>query len=870
MFSRWFYGVLFCTLPFAKLVDGNRWPKESNPSVRFEGIQLYVDDKPYYIQGVCYSPVPIGESPVFEEPFGDYFTDDYAYMWKRDFPIIKAMGANTIRIYGWNVAADHFGFLNMVASYGLRVMTTFYAGTTNEWSHYTPEIRQSLIVNWTREVNKYGDHPAILMWSFGNELNGPWNGLVPDLSTENNCKYTELGCFNKPHPDPDCINATRCMYQGLYGFINDAIKAGRRYSSRPVASGFADIDYTVTAHDSVSKVFLMSDLIPEMDAWAMQLYRGQSFGAYFSQFSQNSAKFPKPLLITEYGVDAFNDPCGWPETMGENICFNVVGDPKGGVYPDNGTFIGCADSHASCAIPGATAQANWDRDLTQEIIDNYPNIDSDQTITNPTCIGPWEHYPQCQETMNWLAQNWQKNPVYKEAGVDGTPCSLQKYIFNEDGKCPDPYHPPTGPCIGGFLMEWQDGSWKGFATQAMCSNPCNPREIEKCKNGSLSKYQMGGSAGCGWKAHFTCKNLDSTYHGLCGYRLWSAPDYYVNEEWFGITEPESCGVDDGNDGHKLDRTKTIRDVFYKIRALWKPDATDTPVLQTCEELLPCYRCLQSHNLTYCHRLCDYTIPAPTHAPPPTSSPTTGSPTSFPTSGPTSGPTSSPTSSPTSGPTFPSISPDVPTETGSSSDAVHTKSPAQSPTRWMRVIIMMRYNLPRRLVSENKTFEKELKQDFVDQFGVSSDRIHVISVKEDSEDIDKSYVYILVDQAIGGNGPSSWSIYEEIATLVKNKSDALKKGKTSKYIDYQFLPQQRENVPDTPIPKTHPKLGTTGLVAVIVILLGVVILCGVAFHRYQKSRYQMQGKFASLIEDDVDYVPPCIPESDSGGLIQNVR
>ena len=34
----------------------------------------------------------------------------------------------------------------------------------------TVEAREKMYTNWTREMNLYGDHPAILMWSFGNEV----------------------------------------------------------------------------------------------------------------------------------------------------------------------------------------------------------------------------------------------------------------------------------------------------------------------------------------------------------------------------------------------------------------------------------------------------------------------------------------------------------------------------------------------------------------------------------------------------------------------------------------------------------------------------------------------------------------------------
>lgn len=61
--------------------------------------RIYVNGEPFNVQGVCYSPVPIGESVNFK-PMGDYFTPDYAYIWQRDLPLMKAMGATVIRIYG--------------------------------------------------------------------------------------------------------------------------------------------------------------------------------------------------------------------------------------------------------------------------------------------------------------------------------------------------------------------------------------------------------------------------------------------------------------------------------------------------------------------------------------------------------------------------------------------------------------------------------------------------------------------------------------------------------------------------------------------------------------------------------------------------
>ena len=85
--------------------------------VRIKGRQLLVDDKPFRVRGICYSPTPINES-VYFAPYGDYFTAQYSFIWLRDLPLIAAMGANVVRTYGWQPANDHTDFLNAAADHG--------------------------------------------------------------------------------------------------------------------------------------------------------------------------------------------------------------------------------------------------------------------------------------------------------------------------------------------------------------------------------------------------------------------------------------------------------------------------------------------------------------------------------------------------------------------------------------------------------------------------------------------------------------------------------------------------------------------------------------------------------------------------------
>ena len=76
----------------------------------------------------------------------------YAYMWKRDLKLIKHMGANTVRIYGWNNGLDHTEFLDELQKNGLMILVTYYLGTAKENPVYTPDQRWSIIGAFLEQV----------------------------------------------------------------------------------------------------------------------------------------------------------------------------------------------------------------------------------------------------------------------------------------------------------------------------------------------------------------------------------------------------------------------------------------------------------------------------------------------------------------------------------------------------------------------------------------------------------------------------------------------------------------------------------------------------------------------------------------------
>jgi len=388
-----------------------------------QGRQLIVDGEPFIVRGICYSPTPVNQS-VYFAPYGDYFTAEYSFIWLRDLPLIKAMGANMLRTYGWQPANDHSAFLDAADANGLYVMATYFTGEAVETPVLTAADRAKAVAGFQREVKRYASHPSLLFWSFGNELNGVWNGFLTEIGKDPEqpqChwdeRYDDLGgCWihTRPAPFPPsdpCYAASYCVYARLFGWINDAAAAAKEVADVLVVSAFADVD------NLYEKVGRAGDLAPDLDAWTAQVYRGATFGNFFEAMANNT---DKPVLLTEYGVDAYHDECG---TGAHTPCYNTFEDtlaakPK----PDvNGTYTGSFEDQ--------DAQAEFAMNLTAEI------------------VAASSHGREC-------------------ASADHT---------TPHGAC---------SCLGGFLMSWTDEFWKGAKSQAACTPTFDSEAFspKKCMN----------------------------------------------------------------------------------------------------------------------------------------------------------------------------------------------------------------------------------------------------------------------------------------------------------------------------------------------------------------------------------------------------
>eukprot|EP00029_Vermamoeba_vermiformis_P002553 TRINITY_DN12930_c0_g1_i1.p1 TRINITY_DN12930_c0_g1~~TRINITY_DN12930_c0_g1_i1.p1 ORF type:complete len:459 (+),score=107.08 TRINITY_DN12930_c0_g1_i1:48-1424(+) len=232
--------------------------------VQVSGRTLLVDGAPFLMKGVGYNPIPIGLTP---DQKNDYYTSsavDVA-VWQRDVQLLKNMGCNTVRLYGWDNSRNHTQFLDALLQNGIRVVLQYWFSSSNDISN--TQIRTNLINGFTSMVNSYKYHPAIIMWLFGNELNAPWN-------YQN--KLTDLFSLLDA--------ATQAAHQA----------EGTNY--RPVSSPFADINLSTQIQQYSN---------PQIDVWTVQVYRGKTFGNLF-QFFKNDVT-AKPMFITEFGIDAYDN-----------------------------------------------------------------------------------------------------------------------------------------------------------------------------------------------------------------------------------------------------------------------------------------------------------------------------------------------------------------------------------------------------------------------------------------------------------------------------------------------------------------------------------------------------------------------------------
>jgi beta-glucuronidase len=359
--------LIFLSVPAVQSKEIQNTQGEVKVSKKEDGTwQLLVDDKPYFIKGVVFSPVKIGESPnnSTARNWMDYDDDhdgrnDVAFQsWLDknrnnhkdknepevgDFQLLKDLGANTLRFYHMasnNPILDNIYKSNpstalqfdrpvnkdllrkLYSDYGIRIIVGNFLGlwtigsgaSWEEGTDYTnPKQIQNLKNSVRAMVLDNKDEPYVLMWELGNENNiAEW-----------------AHCNAKQNPE---------SYAKLIGELAHMIH--QLDPNHPVAVNMGDGGI---ANQDFLKLF--AQYAPEVNIVSYNAYRGKN--GFGSLWKEVKLYFDRPIFIAEFGTPAYNIKKGEDEDWQEKYlqgCWKDIVLNSAEYYQQDATRNGAGNS----------------------------------------------------------------------------------------------------------------------------------------------------------------------------------------------------------------------------------------------------------------------------------------------------------------------------------------------------------------------------------------------------------------------------------------------------------------------------------------------------------------------------------------------
>jgi len=260
--------------------------------------QLLVNNKPYIVKGITYTPTKVGQSPD-NNTMTNWMEDDFNQNGKidgpydsfvdknrnnirdknepavGDFKLMRDMGANTIRLYHQPFPVNKELMRELYDNYGIMViMGDFFGkyaiGSGAPWNPGTDynneEQKKKMKESVLSMVNEFKDEPYILFWLLGNE------------------NVYGYACNADKEPD------------AFFKFANEVALAIKEIDPQhPVAIGNGDILFL----DKFAKD------APDIDIFGANAYRGDyGFGMIWKQVKEEA---DRPVIITEFGCSGFSE-----------------------------------------------------------------------------------------------------------------------------------------------------------------------------------------------------------------------------------------------------------------------------------------------------------------------------------------------------------------------------------------------------------------------------------------------------------------------------------------------------------------------------------------------------------------------------------
>ncbi|WP_334058557.1 glycoside hydrolase family 2 TIM barrel-domain containing protein [Polaribacter sp. P097] len=249
------------------------------------GMKLKVNGKDFMINGMNWDYIPIGTNYSFS--LWNQSDDFIKKALESEMSLLQDMGVNAIRVYT-GIQPKWISYI--YKTYGIYTMLNHsfgrYGVTINEVykpvTDYRDKATKELLLQEVSSLaNEYKNTEGLLLYLLGNE---------------NNYGLFWAGAETEDFPDDAEMKKVMGEKRGrpMYKLFNEAALLMKQIDkNHPVAMCNGDLLF----------VDIIADECPDVDIYGTNMYRGKSFGDAFEEVKN---KLNKPILFTEFGVDAFN------------------------------------------------------------------------------------------------------------------------------------------------------------------------------------------------------------------------------------------------------------------------------------------------------------------------------------------------------------------------------------------------------------------------------------------------------------------------------------------------------------------------------------------------------------------------------------
>jgi hypothetical protein len=262
-----------------------------------DGWRLMVNGEPFMVNGMNWDYFPIGTN--YSYSLWNQSDDFIKKALNDEMSVLKNMNVNTIRVYTgiqpkWiTYIYETYGIYTMLnhsfGRYGLTLDGAWVANT-----EYSDSRVKDLLLKEVKELaREYQNTPGLLLYLLGNENNYGlfWEGAETE---------------DIPMEDRESTQRARHMYK----LFNEA----------SVAMKSIDPDHPVSiCNGDLLFLDIIAEECKEVDILGINVYRGISFTNLFDRVKN---ELGKPVLLTEFGADAFN-AITMEEAQQEQALYNV-------------------------------------------------------------------------------------------------------------------------------------------------------------------------------------------------------------------------------------------------------------------------------------------------------------------------------------------------------------------------------------------------------------------------------------------------------------------------------------------------------------------------------------------------------------------